>query len=190
MTMPPHLACDGCSQLASDQHSAHRLERLQWATRYRPVHIQTLFLAGIAPAKQSCYLYAPNDLFEGEAADLLAALQIPVEEKSRDSVLADFQKRGLFLMHILECPVEPALGKGPQPAELLKRQLPAALARIRRSLKPKRVLLLSSDLVPVFADLRNANLSVPVLTSGDSPFLLSGQPSGIMLEILRRALSA
>jgi hypothetical protein len=189
MTMPPHLACDGCGQLASDQHSAHRLERLQWATRYRPVHIQTLFLAGIAPVKQSSSLYSPNDSFDGEAAHLLSALQIPVEGKSRDSVLSDFQKRGLFLMHILECPVEPALGKGPRPIELLKRQLPAALARIRRSLKPKRVLLISSDLVPVFADLKCANLSVPVLTNGDSPFLLNGQQSGPISEALRRALS-
>jgi hypothetical protein len=189
MTMPPHLACDGCGQLASDEHSAHRLERLQWATRYRPIHIQTLLLAGIAPLKQSCFLYAPSDPFEGEAADLLAALQIVAEGKSRESVLAEFQKHGYFLTYILECPVETGLGKGPSPTDLMNRHLPATLTRIRRSLKPKRVFLISSDLAPVLGNLRDADLPSPVITNGESPFLFGRQPAGPSVDAFRRALS-
>jgi len=190
MTMPPHLACDGCGQVASDRHSARRLERLQWATRYRPVHIQTLLLSGIVPVKQSCFLYGPEEPFEGEAAGLLAALQIPTEGKSRDNVLSEFQKRGLFLAHILECPLETSLGKGPLPADLLKRQLPSTLARIRRSLKPKRLLLLSSELAPLLPDLKEVKLGVPVISNGDSPFLLDSHPSLPTLEAFRRAISS
>ena len=190
MTMPPHLACDGCGQLASDQHSARRLERLQCATRYRPVHIQTLLLSAISPLKQSCFLYSPEDPFEGEAADLLAALQIPSEGKSRESVLTEFQKRGLYLTHILECPMESSSGKGPQLADLLKRQLPFTLARIRRSLKPKRLLLLSNDLSLILPNLREADLALPLITNGNAPFLLDNRPSAPTLQAFRRALSA
>jgi len=190
MTMPPHLVCDGCGQLASDQHSARRLERLQWATRYRPVHIQTLLLSGVSPINQSCFLYAPNDPFEGETTALLAALQIFSEGKSRDNVLTEVQKRGLFLTHILECPLESSSGKGPLLADLLRRQLPATFARIRRSLKPKRIVLLTGELTPVFSDLREASLGIPLITNGDAPFILDEHVSAPTLEAFRRSVIA
>src|SRR5215467_8497277 len=68
------LCCDGCGQMGSPEHIARRLRRLEWATRYRPVHIQTLLLAGIAPGEDAEFLYAPGGEFHGEAELLLRAV--------------------------------------------------------------------------------------------------------------------
>jgi len=40
MAVPTLLPCDGCGQPASAEHIARRLQRLEWATRFRPIHIQ------------------------------------------------------------------------------------------------------------------------------------------------------
>jgi hypothetical protein len=161
MAVPTLLPCDGCGQLVSAEHIARRLQRLEWATRFRPIHIQALLLAASAPEADSEFLYSPEALFTGLAGDLLSALFISTAGKSSEEVLADFQKRGLFLVYLLECPV----ARGIRPAEavdLLDRHLPQALTRIRRSLKPKRALVLSHELQPFFPQLSEATLGCPV----------------------------
>src|SRR2546429_3637145 len=75
------LPCDGCGQAASAEHIARRLRRLEWATRFRPVHIHTLLLGGVAPREDAEFLYAPGDEFRGEAADLLRAVGISTRGK-------------------------------------------------------------------------------------------------------------
>ncbi|HET6932745.1 MAG TPA: hypothetical protein VFI45_20635, partial [Candidatus Acidoferrum sp.] len=157
MAVPTLLPCDGCGQLASAEHIARRLERLEWATRFRPIHIQALLLATAAPEADSEFLYSPEAPFTGLAGDLLSALTISTAAKSKEEVLADFQKRGLFVAYLLECPVAP----GTEPAEtvdLLDRHLPQAVARIRRSLKPKRALVLSKNLQPFLSQLSESDL--------------------------------
>src|SRR5260221_13503570 len=109
MTVPTLLPCDGCGQLASAEHIARRLQRLEWATRFRPTHIQALLLAASAPDADSEFLYSPEAPFTGLAGDLLSALSISTAGKSNDEVLADFQKRGLFLVNLLECPFAPGI---------------------------------------------------------------------------------
>jgi len=49
MAVPTLLPCDGCGQPASAEHIARRLQRLEWATRFRPIHIQALLLAAFRP---------------------------------------------------------------------------------------------------------------------------------------------
>ena len=140
---------------------ARRLQRLEWATRFRPIHIQALLLAASAPDADSEFLYTPDGPFTGLAGDLLSALSISTAAKSREEALGDFQRRGLFLAYLLECPVAP----GTEPAEtvdLLDRHLPQAVARIRRSLKPKRALVLSKDLQPFLPQLSESDLGCPV----------------------------
>jgi hypothetical protein len=164
MTDTELLPCDGCGQLADPTHIARRLRRLAWTTRFRPIHIQALLLGGISPRSDEDFLYAPAGSFTGESATLLKAVPLSTEGKSREAVLCEFQKLGLMLAYVLECPLE----QGIAPAEaqpLIERQLSATLPRIRRSLKPKRVLLLSPDL-PAFSErLREANLGCPVFPS-------------------------
>ena len=149
--------CDGCGQLASPAHIARRLHRLECATRYRPIHIQALFLGYSSPVNDCDFLYSPEGRFEGEARKLLEAVQISTEGKSGDTVLCEFQKRGLMLTHLLECPAEPGLGE-PQAAQVLEAHLPATIARLRRSFKPKRVILTSRELLPILGALQHADL--------------------------------
>jgi len=186
---PQLLPCDGCGQLADSQHISSRLQRLEWATRFRPIHIQALLLSGITPRHNDEFLYNPGGRFEGEARDLLNALQITTEGKSPESVLAEFQKLGLMLVHVLECP----LSGDTLPFEarpLLENQLSATVIRIRRSLKPKRVLLLSTEIQQVADKLRQTDLGCPVYPAAGGVFLPNATPSEGELQALRAALGA
>jgi len=169
------LHCDGCGQLASPEHIARRLHRLECATRYRPVHIQALLLGYISPVNDSDFLYSPEGRFEGEARRLLDAVQLSAEGKPADAVLSEFQKRGLMLTHLLECPVEPGFDDT-QVAQVLQAHLPATIARLRRSFKPKRIILMSADLLNALDALQHADLGCPVLPDSSSPFFLEGSP--------------
>jgi hypothetical protein len=162
MAVPTLLPCDGCGQLVPAEHIARRLQRLEWATRFRPIHIQALLLAASAPESDSEFLYSPEAPFTGLAGDLLAALSISSAGKSNEEILADFQKRGLFLAYLLECPLASGT-EPPEAVDLLDRHLPQALARIRRSLKPKRALVLSQDLQRFLPQLCESDLGCPVV---------------------------
>src|SRR5713101_6679824 len=148
--------CDGCGQPASPEHIAARLKRLECATRFRPVHINVLFLGAAAPGIEAEFLYAVAEEsaptgstggFRGEGKQILLAAGLgPILESdphSSGEALVDFQRRGYFLTHVLECPPDPTLTEERALAELCLRQLPIAMARIRRSLKPKRIVLFS-----------------------------------------------
>jgi hypothetical protein len=152
------LRCDGCGQLASPEHIARRLQRLEWTTRYRPVHIGTLLLGAVAPQSDSEFIYSPEGVWDGEAKTLLAAAGITTAGKSTEAVLAEFQRGGLFLTHVLECPLED--GRDDDLQHLIASRLPGLLTRIRRSIKPKR-------LVPISQTLEEF---LPVLISGSLPY--------------------
>ena len=183
------LPCDACGQVADPLHIARRLQRLAWSTRFRPVHIQALFLSGIAPKLDSDFLYAPHFLFQGEAGTILHALQISREGKSPEAVLSEFQKLGLMLTYILECPLEEGVSTA-QSRNLLENQLPATIARIRRSLKPKRVLLISADLQQLAQKLHQTNLDCPVLPSPGGAFFTTPNPRETDFQAFRVALSS
>ena len=189
MAVPTLLPCDGCGQLASAEHIAHRLQRLEWATRFRPIHIQALLLAAAAPEADSEFLYSPEAPFSGLAGDLLSALSISTAAKSKEEVLADFQKRGLFLAYLLECPVAPDT-EPPEAVDLLDRHLPQAVARIRRSLKPKRVLVLSKDLQPFLPQLSESDLGCPVVYTPLAASSPAVPPSPDEIVAFRAALPA
>jgi hypothetical protein len=155
------LRCDGCGQESDTAHLSRRLQRLEWATRFRPVHIQELFVGGIAPERDEEFLYCPEGAFPGEAGKLLKVAGISAEGKTTEGLLAEFQKTGWMLTHVLEC----SLVKGTSEAEvraLIARQLPGTLARIRRSLKPKRVVWLAGELEEFVEEFRRAGLGCEV----------------------------
>jgi len=180
------LPCDGCGQLAGPEHITRRLQRLQWATRFRPIHLQTLLLGGISPQTDAEYLYTPEGPVLGEAKTILAALSITAE-RTREAVLGQLQKSGVVLTHILECPLDPGVPQS-EAVALLRKQLLAAISRIRRSLKPRRVLLLSADLEPVAEQLRRTDLGCPILPAQAGAFLASLAPKDKEIEELRVAL--
>jgi hypothetical protein len=140
------LICDGCGQFADPEHIARRLKRLESMTRYRPIHVQALFLGAGSPAADTGYLYSAENEFRGEGLALLGALGIDCQEKSTQAVLTDFQRRGYLLTYVLECPSQSEDGQPTQ--QLLERGLATTVVRIRRSLKPKKVILLGGELDP------------------------------------------
>src|SRR5712675_557722 len=123
MTTTIDLVCDGCGQAASAEHIARRLRRLEWTTRYRPVHIHTLFLGAFSPLDERQFLYCPSEEFRGEAALLLDAAGISTSGKAAEAVHAEFQRAGFFLTHVLECPVGRDSGQGAEAAALLAQRL-------------------------------------------------------------------
>jgi hypothetical protein len=189
MTSTIALRCDGCGQAASGEHIARRLRRLEWTTRYRPVHIHTLLLGAFSPQEENDFLYAPGGEFRGEAALLLGAAGIATAGKTRDAVHAEFQRAGFFLTHVLECPIE---GAGSLPADAhaaLKERLAAVATRIRRSLKPKRVMVVTEQLSPLVDDILALNLGCPVLLDRGKPFRLESRAGESGVERLREALA-
>jgi len=183
------LPCDGCGQTASGEHIARRLQRLEWTTRYRPVHINTLLLGAFSPQEEKDFLYAPGGEFQGEASRLLDALEISTAGKAADAVHAEFQRAGFFLTHVLECPLGKDAGQRAEAAALLTKRLEPVATRIRRSLKPKRVVLISRALGPILEKLLALELGCPVVLDNGKLFEFDGEVPENTVARLREALA-
>ena len=127
------------------------------------MHIGTLLLGAYAPQADAEFLYAGK--FEGEAELALRAAGVSAAGKTAEATLTEFQRGGAFLAHLLECPpnAEGAELRSVEP--LILRKIPAVAARIRRSLKPKRIVLISELSETVVAALTAAELGCPILRS-------------------------
>jgi hypothetical protein len=152
------------------------------------VHINTLLLGALSPQQENEFLYAPGGKFNGESAAVLDAVGISIAGKTADAVHAEFQRGGFFLTHILECPAEG--GRGTDTKALLSARLQPTAVRIRRSLKPKRVVLISKALEPVLAEIFRLDLSCPILTHEGKPFELDIAAVGQTTAQLREALAS
>jgi len=181
------LRCDGCGQPASPEHVARRLQRLEWTTRYRPVHIGTLLLGAVAPQSDAEFIYFPASAWDGEAKMLLAAVCATLEGKSGEATLAEFQRRGFLVTHVLECPLED--GAGGEILELIGNRLPAVLARIRRSLKPKRLAPISKWLEQFLPAFTASELPGEMLLDEGEPFALDGDDASEAAVRLRDAVT-
>jgi hypothetical protein len=184
------LVCDGCGQNASAEHIARRLQRLEWTTRYRPVHINTLLLGAFSPQEEKDFLYAPGGEFHGEAALLLDALGISTAGRAAEVAHAEFQRAGFFLTHVLECPLGGDAGQGAEAAAMLAQRLQPVATRIRRSLKPKRVVLISRALGPILEKILALELGCSVVLDNGKPFEFDGAAPGNSVTRLREALAA
>jgi len=190
MTNSIALPCDGCGQAATAEHIARRLQRLEWTTRYRPVHIHTLLLGAFSPLQDEEFLYASSGEFRGEGAQILDAVGISTAGKTREALHAEFQRAGLFLTHVLECPFEDngTFEAGAQ--TMLKKRLTVVATRIRRSLKPKRVMAVTEELTLVMDDILAMDLGCPVVLDRGKPFLLGSRSGENSVARLREALAA
>jgi hypothetical protein len=182
------LSCDGCGQTASPEHIARRLERLECATRYRPIHISGLLLGGVSPSAVEDFLYAGK--FHGEAGRVLEAVGISTEGKSSELVLSEFQRNGFFLTHLLECPLETGQPGESSCESLLTQRVFAVVTRVRRSLKPKRVILISELLAPLVAVLSSSELGCPLTLDDGKPFGLDSSDASNAASRFRTALGA
>ena len=189
MTTANSMPCDGCGQPASAEHIAKRLQRLEWTTRYRPIHIGTLLLGAFPPAEDAEFLYAGSQPFRGEAARVLEGVGLPHTDKPSQTVLADFQRRGFLLTHVMECPVETAYNNEPFIEGLLKKRIGAIFSRIRRSLKPKQLVLFSDELRPLTDLFVKEDLGCSLVLDSGKPFLLNEHGPGHAGDRLHKALA-
>ena len=137
-------------------------------TRYRPIHVQALFLGSASPANGGEYLYSARGLFTGEGAALLKSLSIETAERAVDQVLSDFQRRGYLLAHVLDC--GEVSGGNTLSREALAWRIPATLTRIRQSFKPKRLVLLGQELAEFIPQFIAANLDAALILQDGKPF--------------------
>jgi len=135
--------CDGCGAPADEAHVRKRIERLEMATRFRPIHIQVLLLGDAPPIRTEDYFYRPLRDGESRSAgaknffiEMLNAASIAPDAAANDeAALAEFQRRGFHLADAIECPVA-------TPEELSVRVTGASstvLKRIEFSYRPKHV---------------------------------------------------
>jgi hypothetical protein len=166
------ILCDGCGQPASPEHIARRLQRLEWTTRYRPIHLHTLLLGAVSPMNQADFFYSPGESHSGEAAHLFAAAGIAPENKTADALHSEFQRRGLFVTHILECPLDSGASATAETA--IDARLSTLFTRIRRSLKPKRLAFISGSLSPLIPKFAAAQLGCELVLDEGHAFALDG----------------
>ena len=135
-------------------------------TRYRPIHVQTLFLGVASPADDRDDLYSAEGEFHGESAEILRALDIEFKLRRVEEVLAGVQRQGLLFTHLMECGVSDPTAR----STAMRKRLPAVLARIRRSYKPKRVVLVGAELSEFVTTITSASLGAAVVLDKGRPF--------------------
>jgi hypothetical protein len=166
--------CDGCGAQVDDAHIRARIERLEMATRFRPVHIQVLLLGVAPPPSPEDYFYraAEKGIERSSSAhyffDTLISCtgENPSRFATETEALAEFQRKGLFFTHVVECPA-------PNPAEkesAIGRCAPSLVKRIQFSYKPKYIAPVVSELQPVLPLLTNAGWSDRLILDAAQPF--------------------
>jgi|SRR5579872_645340 len=176
------IICDGCGQPASPEHIAARVERLELATRFRPIHIDALFVALEPKPRLEDDFYRPpetRDFFDPFLATLniLPAGGKPTgEANGREagvSQLLEFQRKGCYLTYLSECPL--ATQRDANLArECISRLAPTLIRRIRFNYKPKHIALIGTNLQPLIEVLQQAamgplldfNKTVPLTIPG------------------------
>ena len=106
---------------------------------------------------------------------VLEALGITSRGKPPEATLAEFQRGGFFLAHALECAAENANASPATVQVLLEQQLASVMARIRRSLKPKKLVPISRFLETALQRLPAGAWGCVVLLDDTRPFALDGE---------------
>jgi hypothetical protein len=109
--------------------------------------------------------------------------------KSAEAVLAEFQRAGFLLTYVLDCPLEPASDQEATIQTVLGDRLPSVLTRIRRSLRPKRLVPVAQVLETVLERLEGADLGCPIVLDAGKPFALDRGPTNEAGRRLRDALA-
>jgi hypothetical protein len=165
--------CDGCGAQVDEAHIRRRIERLEFATRFRPIHIQVLLLDAAPPrapeddfyrAQGSVPRSAASQMFFDEMAKCIG--RKPGERQEEESVLAEFQRHGFFLAYAVECPVE----SPEQLTAAVTRLARTVLLRVGTSYKPKFVAPISQALQPLIPLLQNSSWGEHLILHEGEPF--------------------
>jgi len=167
--------CDGCGSQVDEAHIRRRIERLELATRYRPVHVQILFLEAAPPPRAEDYFYRaasdraqrslPARMFFDEMAKC-AGFQAGAEA-TEQAVLEKFQHHGLLLASAVECPLEEVT----EPQAILDRLAPTVLKRIQASYKPKRIAAIGQPIAELIPFLQLSGFGEKMVLNDGGPFV-------------------
>jgi hypothetical protein len=168
--------CDGCGTAVDEAHIRRRIERIEQATRFRPIHIQFLLIDSAPPRSPADFFYKVDGSSGGRSVAArmyftelakLAGVK-PTAEITDEATLAEFQRRGFFLAHAVECPVD---GSEDQLAATVQRLAPTMLLRAQTSYKPKHIVLISQPTEELIKTLVDADLGEQLVLDGDGPFV-------------------
>ncbi|HTS13622.1 MAG TPA: hypothetical protein VMH00_16000 [Candidatus Limnocylindrales bacterium] len=148
--------CDGCGARVDDAHIRQRIERLELATRFRPIHIHLLLMDAAPPSRPEDFFYrvsrpsarsVASRMYFTELAKLVGVK--PGREGPEETTLGEFQKRGMFLTYAVECPVEDYN----ELSAAVRRLAPTVVKRVQTSYQPKYIAPISQptqELVKLF----------------------------------------
>lgn len=172
--------CDGCGERVDEHHIRRRIERLELATRFRPIHINVLLMDAAPPLATEDFFYAPGGTARSAAGrryfDELAKLAGAGQGSTADTeaILSEFQHRGFFLASAVECPV----ADGAALNAIIRRLAPTVLRRVQASYKPKYVALISQAAEELIEPFRAAGWGDRLILDHGAPFAadsLAGQ---------------
>jgi len=192
------ILCDGCSLPASPEHIAARMERLELVTRFRPIHIQVLFVA-LDPMPR------PQDEFYGPPESrqffdpLLSGLDISTHTESNTAEAAaanllEFQRRGYYLTYLSECPLAPSNSTNENAddsaaSECISRLAPTLVKRIRFNYKPKHVALLGTNLSPLIEIFEQVGIAPLLLLDQGRPLTVPSAGDAPSLFLFQRTVN-
>lgn len=166
--------CDGCGAQVDDAHIRQRIERLELATRFRPVHISILLIDSAPPARFEDYFYrasangserspASRSYFNAlvQCAGVTRAAQA-----NEETALAEFQRSGLFLIGAIECAPEDQ----PNLQKAVEQTGAALLRRVKVSYKPKSIALLSAATQPLVSMFHDSGWGAQLILVDGKPF--------------------
>jgi hypothetical protein len=192
------ILCDGCGLPASPDHIAARMERLELITRFRPIHIQMLFVALDPMPRPEDEFYRPPEsrqFFDS----LLSALDISAHPESNAAEAAaasllEFQRRGYYLTYLSECPLPlpnstSDNADGSATRECISRLAPTLVKRIRFNYKPKHVALLGSNLSPVIEIFEQAGIAPLLLLDQGRPLTVPSAGDAPSLFLFQRTVN-
>jgi hypothetical protein len=171
--------CDACGRRVDEQHIRLRIERLELATRFRPIHISVLLIDAAPPTVQGDFFYSPaagparstaGQIYFKELAKLAIAATASgapaASAKEVEATLAEFQRRGFFLTSAVECPIDDSR----ELSDAIRRLAPTVLRRVQTSYRPKHVALISRQTSELIDTFRVAGWADRLILDGDVPF--------------------
>jgi hypothetical protein len=171
--------CDGCGATVDDAHIRQRIERLELATRFRPIHIHLLLIDAAPPARPEDFFYRTSGhggarsvasrMYFSELAKLAGAE--PGSETPDEATLAEFQRRGIFLAYAFDCPANNHDDSFNRLTAEVRRQAPTVVLRLQTSYKPKYIALISQPTQELIQPLQEAKWGDRLVLDGGAPFV-------------------
>jgi hypothetical protein len=170
-----------------------RIERLELATRYRPLHIGVLVVDAAPVGRMADFFYAGDmsegrpDSTRGNDEALYSLAGVSTENVCKDSrPLAEFQRAGFFVTSVAECALDEQLD-----AERLAGELGGTfLLRVRHSYRPRFILPISQAVSGVLPLLVDAGYGEQILLGTNGQTFEPSRETGEGIRVMADRISA